>query len=96
MARGAIRSQCPGMKGRVGMAGYAGGRSAFENTIPMAVLAARLCVRPFQREAGTGMVKRCSTPTLCGVAGCTVCAELPVVFIIVLVARVAIPGRAFE
>ena len=49
-----------------------------------------------QREVGAAVVKGCVVPVTRAMAGCAVCAKLTVVFVILLVAGIAISRRAFE
>ena len=49
-----------------------------------------------QREVGAAVVKGCVVPVTRVMAGCAICAELTVVFVILLVAGKAIGRRALE
>ena len=92
----AVRAKLTRMFSRFGMTSQTGCIQSFELTVCMALLTVHGCVRPCQREVGKGMIKRCAIPSLWGMTGGAVCAELAVMFIIFLMAGDTILGRAFE
>ncbi len=96
VTRRAVYAELPRVFTGFGMAVYADGWRAFEDSVLMAVFAADLHVRPGQWEAGLGMVKSCAIPTLRGMAGSAIRAELALVFIVLLMTGEAVGGRAFE
>jgi hypothetical protein len=62
----------------------------------MAIFTAHLDVRPGQREVTEVVIKGNFLPIDRGMAGSTVCAKTPPVFVILLVAGIAIRRRALE
>ena len=62
----------------------------------MALLTVYINMLASQWEVGARVVKRCTTPTLWGVASRAIGAELAIVLVILLMARVAILRCAFE
>ena len=49
-----------------------------------------------QREVGAAVVKGCVVPVTRVMAGCTICAELTVVLVILLMAGITISRRTLE
>lgn len=93
---GAVGTELTSMFSRLGVAGFASGRRAFEYTILVAIFAAHLGVRSSQREFGAGMVEGGTLPTVWDMAACTVSAELAVVFVILFVAGITILRRGLQ
>lgn len=95
MTGGAVCAKQPGVKSRLGMAGNTGCRQPFELPAAVAALARQPNMCTCQREIAAVMVKRGILPTRGVVAGSTVGSKLPVVFIVLFVAGIAVCGRAF-
>jgi len=95
MAGGAIRAELPVVFIVVLMTGIAILRRAFINAVHMTTRACHAGMRARQLEGRKIMVKTGRLPGAGGMAGRTIRAELPVVFIVVLMTGIAILRRAF-
>ena len=80
--------------GRV--AGITIGRRTFENTIRVTGTACYIAVLPGQWETCIAVVECCPSPTVCGVAGSTICTKLAAMRIISSMAGITIFGCALE
>ena len=96
VARTAIRTELPCMRipGRV--AGVTIGWSPLENTIRMTGTTCYIAVLSGQWETCIAVVECCPSPTVCGVAGSTICTELTAMRIISSMAGITIRGCALE
>lgn len=96
MAFLAIRSESACVEGRIFVAGYALSRKSCELTARMAIFTAHLDVSTGQRKIALIMAKCNNLPILRGMTGSAVCTKAAVVLIVLLVAGIAISGRALE
>ena len=96
MAGGAICAKRPNVKSRVGMTVDARSGCPCELAVDVAFFAVNLLVRARQWEVTARVVERGVIPSAWRVTRRTVCAEIPVMLVILLVAGIAVLRRAFE
>lgn len=96
MAGLAIRSELAVVGVILLVAGITVAGSALENIVDMAAQASHIDMCAGQLEGEQVVVKTGWQPAICGVTGSAVCSVLAVVFIIFLVAGIAVCGRAGE
>ena len=92
VARSAVCAEGSHVKIRVGMAGNAGGIQSLELTARVALFATDFDMRARQRKAGQVVVEGRAFPIIRSVTATAVCAELAVVFVILLMTGITI-GR---
>jgi hypothetical protein len=92
MAGFALRSELPGVRIILEMAGGAVLRRAFEDTVDMTFLACHSCMLAIEMECEFGMIHLGRFPSFRSMTGGTICSKLPVMEIILLMTGITLLG----